>query len=1176
MSASTNTSTDIRAVPYADNDEITVADRLSAEIGTGATDLSIVSGYFSPGVWKLVGNALEEVTKFRLLLGKDHELDQVSTGEETRNIERLVRSAIRKDAEPQRLITPRDATEIAGLIGFLERMRTEADDGDEVVKLWRGDAFFHAKAYICRSAHYGGYGVGSANFTYNGLSENRELVGWNTNWPDVGKLVDWFDRHWAAPEAVGYTQELIDALRATPLVSETFSPYDVLIRTLAARYGEAPPPQLEGTTLRLHWFQEDAVQRLLRLLNGPAKGALLADAVGLGKTFMAMRVIEHYLYGHAEERRGRGQPVLLIVPAALLPYWQESLEEQGLTWACRLITMQSLRRDFDPRQFAGADLVVIDEAHRLRGEGVWFRAASDLLTAGADIDKKRVLLLTATPVNTSMRDLVNLLRLLTKNRYGVWQPDIVDFDDYLKQVEKGNADPFPVLDRSLVRRSRSDILRMAAERNATGIPVEDLKLPKRRPQHIDYDYSTANVDMFAEFAKGLRRLVLAPYDLDRFKVGEDAGRIQLSLPGAHDAGEDDDLPRFSPGSLAALCAAGLLNRFQSSLPAIERSLKRVDAVQARFLEALEQETPKLLNLTEGEVRRLLAEESADTDRDEEEDGTADERHAVDALDARWQAAIAQAPPLPNASEYDLTAIRAAIAEDRQTITKLLGELPPRDQDGKIDALLEALRRLRKDTKVGAPGLAASNGVLIFTQYRDTARYVHSRLRNYEDEFGPILITDGAVPSEKRRERTAFFDPARAENARMPLVTAGETIPRMLVSTDVLAEGHNLQVADTVINFDLHFNPQVAVQRAGRIDRLGSRNPQVFLVSMLPPEDLNLHLRLLERLDERFRRIHSLGLGDERVTTLRGDQQVKTLEQIRRLYQDDDERVLDEIELTWTFGSTDYMRSPLTSFMHAKSLEALKSIPIGVSSVKRLPQDWKHGEGVFVCLATQPTSDGDRQTFWRFYPRASGGAYGPALRDDVAIFRAISCHPGEPRAELADHPPGPGIFDWELISRAAIELAEELNQASAQAELYRGASQKSNALRREVLGQTADFDEVPDGLDDLLDRLEQVRIEDYDARTKGSDFYRARRDLKTATTRDDRYAAATLLAATGLELLGAPADDQAAPGRDVRPEDLQLISYEVLLAGASIPSPAAMQPAQIALLPEFQPTLTPDA
>ena len=114
-----------------------------------------------------------------------------------------------------------------------------------------------------------------------------------------------------------YSDQLIALLRATPLISEDYTPYELLIRVLASRYGIDRPRSLEAANFSLKWFQEDAAFRLIRILNGRARGALLADAVGLGKTYVAMAVIHHYLYAEAEARRGRGRPVLLIVQASL-------------------------------------------------------------------------------------------------------------------------------------------------------------------------------------------------------------------------------------------------------------------------------------------------------------------------------------------------------------------------------------------------------------------------------------------------------------------------------------------------------------------------------------------------------------------------------------------------------------------------------------------------------------------------------------------------------------------------------------------------------------------------------------------------------------------------------------------------------------------------------------------
>jgi superfamily II DNA or RNA helicase len=1124
---------------YSDNDRLTVANRLTAEIAEDSERLYVVSGYFAPSVWAAVGNALAHVDDFRLLIGKDHELDRLDTRSETANVGRLVQAAVRRETEPEGLADREEAERVAALIAFLERHRDTSDE--EVVKLWAGDGFLHAKAYLLA----GSVGIGSANFTFNGLTSNRELVGWRQDRAVVREVQEWFDGYWNHECAEPYTNQLIELLRHTPLVSDEYRPYDVLIRTLAARYGTDRPPSLEAAAFDLKWFQEDAVIRLVRLLNGRARGALLADAVGLGKTYMAMGVIHHFLYTQAERRLGaRGKPVLLVIPASLERMWDSVLEATGLTWACTVLTTQRLRSDFDGRPYAGADLIVIDEAHRLRGGGTWFRKAIDLVTAGERAHDKRVLLLTATPVNTGMEDLVNLLRVLTKNDRGVWAPEIADFERYLARVDRRAADPFPVLDRAIVRRSRRDIVEAYKNARAAGQSVAPLRLPQRRTEHIDYRYDAAGDDLFGVFAATLRSLSLAPYDLDRFRgdtSAPDVGQLPLQDAGGREVAPPEDV-RFSPGSLAALYAAGLLTRFQSSVPAVRRSLRRLDAVLRRYGEALVQDPPRLLDLQRSpRVRTLLADEARGGDRDADEP-TTEEGLADEELERAWVEALNTATALEDAAAYRLADVQLALAQDRQAVRMLLNRLPADADDGKFGALLAALTS--RAGRKGAPGLAHRR-VLLFTQFRDTARYLHRRLTEpaVTGRVGRVMLTDGAVSPGERARITAFFDPDRAAGADLSARVAGEEPPRVLVSTDVLAEGHNLQLADTVVNFDLHFNPQVAVQRAGRVDRLNSPHPVVWLVSMLPPEALDRHIGLLGRLDERFRRIHGLGLGDEKVMPLAADVQGQTLEQIRRLYADD-ASVLDEIERSWTFGSTDYMRIPLATFLNAAGVERLADIPLGVSSVKRLPPDWRHGEGVFLAFAAPATAGEQRETYWRFYPRTSTG-YGEPVMNDVELFRAIACYGSEPRAELHDVPEGPGVFDWELVGHAARELAEALTLRRSQAELQRGASERSRRLRNELRANTGGLD--VEGLDDLLDRLLQVRVEDYDARSGWRGFDDMRRALRRAQTEGERYQAAVDLVRRGIDLLGKPVTEQEDEGlTDVAAEDLQLVAYEALV------------------------------
>ncbi len=1124
---------DTLALSYSDNERLTVGARLAEEIAADPARLWVASGYFAPSVWQAVGDALERLEEFRLLLGKDFELANLERPHEEARIAELVRQAIRLETEPPGLVGRDEAEHVAALISFLEH---HAARGEPVVKLWEGEGFLHAKAYVLQ----GSVGIGSANFTGSGLTRNRELVGWRQDRQPVAEVAEWFEGYWEDERARDYTDELIAALRSTPLVSDDYTPYEVLIKALAERYGIERPASLEQATFTLKWFQEDAAFRVIQLLNRRGRGALLADAVGLGKTYVAMAVINHYLYAHAEQRRGRGKPVLLVVPRSLEEMWQRELDDKGLAWACELLTMQRLRSDFDPRPYAGADLVVIDEAHRLRGGGTWFRQAIDLVRAGERPEDKRVLLLTATPVNTGMADLVNLLRVLSKNQRSVWAPEIADFERHLKRVERGEADPFPVLDRSLVRRSRSDILRAHEEARAAGQRIEEVRLPERRLAHVDHGYG-GREDLFETFARALRSLVLAPYDLERFRRD---GPQAAPQPGLHDSTgevideEDRDL-QVRPGSLAALLAVGLLVRFQSSVAAIRRSLRRVDAVMSRFAEALELKPPRLLDLQgSAEVRRLLQRESQLPDRDEEE-----EPEAGDPLDAAWEGALEAMSELPEAEAYDLERIREALARDRGIVADLLEALPSDAEDGKVAALIEALERSPRESSKGAPGLAGRR-TLIFTQFRDTARYLSERLGAAGH---PNLLIEGSVDPVKRADLTAWFDPDRHDEHAMAARARGEDEPLLLVSTDVLAEGHNLQLAEAVVNYDLHFNPQIAVQRAGRIDRLGSPHRLVHLVSFLPPEPLERHIGLLARLDERFRRIHGLGLGDEQVTPLAADRQAQTLEQIRRLYADE-ASVLDEVERTWTLGSTDYMRHPLEAFLARVGAERVQSIPLGVSSVKRLPAGWGHGPGAFLALAGPPGREGERESYWRIYPRLGDGSWGDPITDEIEIFRAIACRESEPRAEPEWDSEGPTAIDWQLLRRAASELADELTRERSTAQIAAGASERSRSLRTELRGGFSGLE--IEGAEDLLERLLQVRAEDFDGRSGWRPFDDARRRLRRAETLGERREAALAVVERGLELFGAPVDADAEElgPVEVNPEEIRLIAYEVLIAG----------------------------
>jgi superfamily II DNA or RNA helicase len=1075
-----------------------VAERLEAEIRAGAKTLDIVTGYIAPSAWAVLGGALKLVGHTRILLGKDYQLAPPSADREEHDIRALVSEALRREGVPTTLPATQDAEAIETALAFLRR-------DDVEVKVWT-DGFLHAKAYILPDT----VGVGSANFTAGGLVANRELVAWREDRSVVNELASWFHTYWTGAAAVEYKRELIEALDQTTFGSFAYTPYQVLIRTLASRYGEERPPSLESATFSLKWFQEDAVFRLIQMIDREAHGALLADAVGLGKTYMALGVIHHFLY-NTKRGTGSGEPVLLLVPASLAPVWTRLLREYGMLWACKIVNIQSLGSETDVRPFQGAGLVVVDEAHRLRSRGVWYRKTLEILTEGAP--DKRVLLVTATPVNTGIENLTALLQVLTKNRRNVFAPAIADFEAYLKRVDRGEADPFPILDRCIVRRSRTDILADYEQRRQAGmVNLEKPRLPDRALYHGTYRYVASGAsDLFDAFALTLRQLRLAPYDLSPYEKGSK----QLSLLAAGAA------PEHAGNSLASLAAAGLLKRFESSLRAIALSLNRLDVVLRRFGDALAASPPRLLELATNPAARALINEEREADEDDSGD-----------FDTRWKELLDSLPIMEGADRYDLRAVQDAIEEDRAAVASLRAALPNEAEDGKI-------AELQKLFELG--GRLHGRRVLIFTQFRDTAIYVHEYLSDAAwrktAEVGPVALVHGGTGTEQRRAVAASFDPDQAEAEALHRFTGDEEPAQVMVSTDVLAEGHNLQLAEAVVNFDLHWNPQVAVQRAGRIDRLNSPHAKVLLVSFLPEEGLEAHLGLIHALERRFHVIHLLGLGDEPVTKLEADRQTVTFEQMRRLYVDD-VSILDEIERAWTLGSSDFMRAPLEAFLSRHAREKLKEIPVGVQSVKALPRTWTRGNGAFIAFQFQGES------LWRFYPY-DGGAWGAALTEEAEIFKAIVCGEGEPRQSWPQPFAGPGgLIDWDLLHRAATDVADELTRRRATAALQRGASERSRRLRLQIR-ELADITGDIEGLGDLLDRLEEVRVEDFDHRHEMRPFQDKLRDARRAPTTGERHDLLVDVARRGLALFGRPHGDAGSEPGIVEARDLQLVAWELL-------------------------------
>ncbi len=545
-----------------------------------------------------------------------------------------------------------------------------------------------------------------------------------------------------------------------------------------------------------------------------------------------------------------------------------------------------------------------------------------------------------------------------------------------------------------------------------------------------------------------------------------------------------------------------LKRLESSAAAFETSITRQAQFQERFLASLRQ--GRLLDAAS--YRKLLA-----IEEDEERPERADD-------------VLAQLPQVAPA-EYDMDKIESLVRADVEALQTIVASVTQaRDQGGsRGDDKLEQIKRLL------AGGLRRRK-VLIFASYHDTATYLHRELAAdaawWVEAGRPVLglITGETRPDERKRTIERF-----APNANRPpddqgglhWRPVGEEI-QVLVSTDVLSEGQNLQDAGVILNYDLHWNPVRLIQRAGRVDRIGSQFEQIELYNVFPQAGLEELLGLVRRLAARIAAIdQTVGLDS---SVLGEAISGRSLEQLRQLHRND-QQVLRDLERQAELVSTEDMKFPLLSYMQQIGETAVADIPLGIHSGKRYRAHAAQAGTFFAFRA------GERH-FWRFYPD-NGSAPETHVR---AIYQMIVCSAAEERVS-------PGPVPYDLIDKATqdVLIAIQGEQARIQTRAaLTGVGQKLyNWLNRPTLWDgNASFDR--EQLERFNAVLEGVPLRPFDrdpalkrlVRTyehEGS-FVQLVEDLDGFFTENDLYQQGN----ADLQTMSA-----------IKQEDLRLVCYERL-------------------------------
>ena len=745
----------------------------------------------------------------------------------------------------------------------LRRLSKQLKAGQVVVKLFLAHPL-HAKLYLLHRTDpvnpIVGY-LGSSNLTQAGLSHQGELNVDVLDHDACRKLADWFDKRWNDRWCIDISNELAAIIDESWAREELIDPYHIYVKiayhlSQEARAGltEFRIPSDFGNTLLD--FQTAAVKIAAHHLNKRG-GVLIGDVVGLGKTLMATALARIFEDDH-------GLETLIICPRNLVPMWENYRDEYRLR--ARVLSISRAIRELpDMRRYR---LLVIDESHNLRNrEGRTYRAIHEYIRE----NDCKCILLSATPYNKTYQDLSSQLRLFVPEHddlgirperllaeigeTGFIQKHQAPLRSLAAFEQSEHADDWREMMRLyLVRRTRSFIQRNYArtdpEDGRKFLTFEDgtpsyfpMRVPRTASFEIDEQYARLFADDVVADINAL--------ELPRYGLGNYVAASPADPPTQTETQILDDLSRAGK-RLMGFCRTNLLKRMESSGHAFLLSLERHILRNFVFLHAIETGQPLPIGATDA---GMLDTQSYDKDADaaisnifdqQEEDAPADPVASVllrtedefrqraaqvyDSFTSRYRRRFRWLSP-----HLFTEALHQHLRSDADTLRAVLERFG--HWDPAQDAKLAALRQILVDAHPGEK-------VLVFTQFADTVQYLEDQLNAAGLEQLAAVTGSSADPSQLAWR----FSPV-ANGKRAQISPADEL--RVLISTDVLSEGQNLQDCAIVVNYDLPWAIIRLIQRAGRVDRIGQQARDILCYSFLPAEGIEKLIRLRARVRARL-------------------------------------------------------------------------------------------------------------------------------------------------------------------------------------------------------------------------------------------------------------------------------------------------------------------------------------
>ncbi|MFN5944334.1 MAG: helicase-related protein [Phycisphaerae bacterium] len=786
---------------------------------------------------------------------------------------------------------------------------------------------------------------------------------------EAGTISQWFDLQWSAlgPNSSAKA-ELIGSLRRLCQHPDPFSVYAGILHHLLGIRGDALDEDqvvnaatgIRKTVIwqKLYKFQRDGVVGAIDKLNRFG-GCIIADSVGLGKTFEALAVIKYH-----ELRNDR---VLVLCPKRLRDNWTlyATNDRRNVLAADRfnydVLNHTDLSRengtsgDIDLKNvnWGNYDLVVIDESHNFRnkksprqgGMTRYDRLMKQIIKDGV---RTRVLMLSATPVNNRLTDLRNQIAFATEGQdaaladEGISSIDATtrvaqkQFNRWLeldamdrtpgRLVEMLGFDYFKLLDILTIARSRKHIEKYYGTSETGRFPE------RRKPINVKADIDTASeFRSIRELNQEIRRLNLSAYAPLRYILPhkQDAYDRKYSTEVSGGRGYWRQVDREE--SLIHLLRVNVLKRLESSVNSfaltVHRQLKDVEATLARI----------------------------DAAGDELEDISIED---VDIDDAAFEAMLVGRKVKVLLSDVDLVRWRQDLIEDRNRLATLASaaRLVESHRDAKLVKLKEFIA-----AKCRQPFNPENRKVLLFTAFADTAEYLYENLASWaKRELGidSALVTgSGRNQSTLPLPRKDFVSILTAFSPRSkerPADLGEEGNIDLLIGTDCISEGQNLQDCDCVINYDIHWNPVRIIQRFGRIDRLGSPNTQIQLVNFWPNMQLEEYINLEQRVSGRMVLLDVSATGEENLIEADSGNMMRDLEYRRAQLLKLQDAVIDLEDLSTGVSIADLTLTDFRIDLAEYNREhpgRLESEPLGVFAVT-MTSDVDIEPGIIFCLRAE--------------------------------------------------------------------------------------------------------------------------------------------------------------------------------------------------------------------------------